>query len=177
MVTRSAALLGLLASFTVSVPLWAKGDMVLIEISGASLKSPVQITDRKIEEFSIWAGPPFSTGDGISTQTEGFIIDWPAGALSGRPSDLEHYEVRFYVGCKAGANRDCGDQKPHLAYVVSYDYDPASKRGFVYLPGKGDPFYYVNIGSIAHGPEGHWFFATASWEGFARPLIANAQRD
>ena len=68
--------------------------------------------------------------------------------------------------------------KPRLAYVVSYDYDPSAKRGFVFLPGKGDPFYYVNIGSVGHhGLEGNWFFPTASWEDFVRPLITNAQKN
>jgi hypothetical protein len=168
MIIRSTAILGLLASFTISAPLWAKGDMVLVEIKGASLKSPIQITDPRIEEFNIWVG---------------FIIDWQAGVVAQRPSGLQHYEVSFYAGCRTPERwnsnvRDCLAEKPRLAYVVSYDYDPSSKRGFVYLPGKGDPFYYVNLGSIGHsGREGNWFLATASWEDFVRPLIANAQNN
>jgi len=184
MTIRSTAVLSLLASFTIPAPLWAKGDMVLVEIKGASLKSPIQITDPRIEEFNIWVGPGISVGDGISSQkeeTKGFIIDWQAGVAGQRPIGLQHYEVSFYAGCRTPERwnsnvRDCLAEKPRLAYVVSYDYDPSSKRGFVYLPGKGDQFYYVNIGSIGHGSrDGHWFFATTSWEDFVRPLIANAQ--
>ena len=177
MISRFAAVLGLLASLTVSA--YGKSDMVLVEISGASLKSPIEITDSRIQEFNIWAGPGVSVGDGVSSQreeTEGFIIDWQAGVAAQRPSGLQHYQVSFYAGCRARSNRNCGAEKPRLAYVVSYDYDPSAKRGFIYLPGKGDPFYYVNLGSIGHGGrEGSWFFATASWEDFVRPLIADAQ--
>jgi hypothetical protein len=61
-----------------------------------------------------------------------------------------------------------------LVYVVFCDYDPSSSRGLVYLPGKGSPFYYVNMGSIARGGEGNWFIAEKSWEDFIRPVIAKA---
>ena len=180
MIIRFAAVLSLFASFTLSAPLWAKGDMVLVKINGAPLKSPIEITDSRIQEFNIWAGPGVSsTQEGLQREdTEGFIIDWQAGVAAQRPSGLQHYEISFYAGCRTGPNRDCGGEKPRLAYVVCYDYDPSAKRGFVYLPGRSDPFYYVNLGSIGrHGLEGNWFFATASWEDFVRPLIANAQNN
>jgi hypothetical protein len=54
--TRSLAILGLLFSLTVSMPLWAKGDTVLIEVKGETLSTPIKITDPKIEEFTPWAG-------------------------------------------------------------------------------------------------------------------------
>jgi hypothetical protein len=176
MIIRSTAILTLLASFTIPALLWAKGDMVLVELKGASLKSTLQITGPSIQEFNIWAGPAVS-------ETEGFIIDWQAGVVTDRPSGLQHFEVSFYAGCRTPERwnttlRDCLAEKPRLVYVVSYDYDLSSKRGFVYLPGKSDPSYYVNIGHIWQGGrEGNWFRATASWERFVRPLIANAQNN
>jgi hypothetical protein len=59
---------------------------------------------------------------------------------------------------------------------VFYDYHPSSKRGFVSLPGKGEPWYEVKVRTIWHGTdvEGHWFPATDSWESFVRPIIADA---
>jgi hypothetical protein len=169
MIIRFGAVIGLVASFALSAPLWAKGDMVLVKISGATLKSPIEITDSKIQELNIWAGPGVTSAQGGAQRedTEGFIIDWQAGVAAQRPNGLRHYEVSFYTGCRTDPNRD---------YGVSYDYEPSAKRGFVYLPGRGDPFYYVNIGSVGHhGLEGNWFLATASWEDFVRPRIANAQ--
>jgi hypothetical protein len=178
MIIRFATVLSLVASLTLSAPLWAKGDMVLVKITGATLKSPIEITDSKIQEFNIWAGPGVTSAQGgvQREDTEGFIIDWQAGVAAQRPNGLQHYEVSFYAGCRTGPNSDCGGEKPRLAYVVSYDYAPAAKRGFVYLPRKGDPSYYINIGSVGHnGREGNWFLAKASWEDFVRPLIAKAQ--
>jgi hypothetical protein len=153
MMIRSAALFGLLASLTASAPLWAKGDMVLIEVKGETLSAPLQITDPKIQEFNIWAGPGVSSGD--TEETEGFIIDWRAGVAQ-PPAGLNHYQVSFYAGCNAAPraegvalglsaaailrnNPSCLGEKPRLAYVVSYDYDHSSKRGFVYLPRYGEP--------------------------------------
>jgi hypothetical protein len=85
-------------------------------------------------------------------------------------SGLQHHEVSFYAGCRP--------EPPSLVYIVFYDYGPSSKRGFVYLPGRGDASYGLNTGTIWHGRgiEGHWFFAADSWEHFVRPLIAEALR-
>lgn len=168
--TRSAALFGLVASFTASAPLWAKGETVIIEVEGATLSSPIQITDPKIQEFNVWAGSWWG-----NEQTEGFIIDWRA-MVAQPPAGLNHYEVSFYAGCKSG-DRSCLGETPRLAYVVSYDYDASSKRGFVYLPRYGEPWWDVNSQHIYRGKtlEGHWFLATDSWDRFVRPVIAAAQ--
>jgi len=42
----------LLFALAVSAPLWAKGDMVLIEVKGTTLPTPIRITDRKIQDFT-----------------------------------------------------------------------------------------------------------------------------
>lgn len=41
----------------VATPVWAKGDMVLVEIMGGDLPSTIRVVVSKIEEFNIWAGP------------------------------------------------------------------------------------------------------------------------
>jgi hypothetical protein len=106
--------------------------------------------------------------------------DWLEGVVTPHGRGLRHYEVSFYASCTTATNDPkCVAQVPsslgkRLVYIMSYDYDPASLRGFVYLPGKDSPFYYVNMGSIARGCEGNWFLARDSWEAFVRPLIARA---
>lgn len=163
--------------FSLVVPaLWAKGEMVLIEVKGATLPTPIRITDPKIEAFSPWAGPGVN---GASVpNAEGFIVDWHAGIVSQQVAQpapgLRHYEVSFYEGCRTGNDPSCLAEKPRLIYVVSYDYDPSSPRGFVYLPGKDDPSYSINVRTIWRQVEGNWFFATKSWDEFIRPVLEKA---
>jgi hypothetical protein len=57
MTNRPTLALYLLATFTASALLWAKGDMVVIEIKGGALTSPIKIADPKIQEFNVGAGP------------------------------------------------------------------------------------------------------------------------
>jgi hypothetical protein len=173
--TSRVAVASVLVSFALSIPLWAKGEMVLIEIKGGALAAPIKITDPKIEEFNVWAGPGVTNFDWATGK--GFIIDWTSRAIAQPAAGLQHFELSFYKGCRTPANDpNCLAEKPSLVYVVSYDYDPSSKRGFVYLPGKGDARYYPNCGTICHGPgvEGQWFLASEAWERFVRPLIASA---
>lgn len=158
-----------------STPLWGKGDMVLIEVKGGALRAPVRITDHRISDFNVWAGP--GVNDATLENATGFIIDWHAGTVSPPPPGPERYEVSFYAGCNSiPDDPKCLAEKPHLVYVVSYVYDPSSKRGYVYLPGPGEPWSDLNPGTIYRGPriEGHWFLATRSWEGFVGPFIAEA---
>jgi len=177
---KHTLILTVLLSLTVSAPLWAKGEMVLIEVTGANLPTPIRISDPKIEAFTPWAGPGAPGGCNCplnGAHTEGFIADWHAGVVSPRAAQLtrgvQHYEISFYEGCRT-SNDWCTQKQPRMVYVVSYDYDPASPRGFVYLPGKGDASYQLNIGTIWRRVEGNWFFATASWEEFIRPVIDKA---
>ena len=172
MMCCSAAVFGAVALFMVSAPLSAKGDMVLIEVKGGTLTTPVKITDSKIQEFTVWAGPGVN-GAGLAN-ADGFIIDWQRGVLAEPPAGLQDYEVSFYAGCRTDPG--CMAEPPSLVYVVRYEYDPSSKRGFVYLPGKGEALYGLNTRTIWHGPgvEGHWFVAADSWERFVGPLIVKA---
>jgi hypothetical protein len=144
--------------------------MVLIEVRGPLLMTPIRITDPTIQEFSVWAGPGVN-GSGIEN-AKGFIIDWHKGVVDQPPTGLTRYELSFYDGCRLAQN--CQGEKPSLVYVVAYEYDPSSNRGFVYLPGKGEASYYLNVGTIyhGHGAEGHWFVASSEWNTFIRPLIA-----
>lgn len=160
-----AAAMTVLAMFLAPVSLSAKGATVKITIKGDGLTTPIEITDPIIKNFEVWAGPGTYV-NGIEG-TEGFIIDWARGVVAKRPDGLRHYEVSFY------AERL---QAERLVYVVSYDFDPSTEQGYIYLPGKGDEWYRLNVSAIRRGSglNGHWFRATSAWEKFARPIITKA---
>lgn len=149
--------------------------MVLIEIKGPGLKAPIRITDSKIQEFNIWAGP--GTSSGSVAGSEGFIIDWKAGAVP-RPRDgIQQYQVLFYAGCRTRPDDPrCAAEQPRLVYVVGYEYDPSNKQGFVYLPRFFEPWSELNCGSICRGIEGNWFKASDDWERFVTPMLTAASR-
>ena len=168
----SAALLGLVSTFAASSPLWAKGDMVRIVIDGGKLVSPVQITDWKtLTDFVFWDGPG-NSGVTLGHATSGSIIDWKVGIVAEHPIGLQHYEISFYMMQEVPT--------PRLVYVVFHEYDASSNRGFVYLPGKGEPggLEEIDSGSIYRGTgvAGHWFRATQSWADLVGPLVAKAER-
>jgi len=161
--------LGLLLMIAIPVSLFAKGKTIKITIQGADLKSPIEITDPRIlANFNVWTGPgTFSTQPGFNANAPSFIIDWSQGTMSSPPKGLPLYEVSFY--------EDFGDKGEKEVYVVSYEYDPSSQRGYVYLPGKGDKWWRLNARAIFRGVEGNWFSAWSSWEDVARPLIEKAK--
>jgi hypothetical protein len=164
-----------LTLLAVTIPSWAKGDMVLLEIMGGNLPSTIKITDPKIDDFNIWAGPGVN---GVALeQAEGFIINWKAGVALEPEPEVENYQVAFYVGCRTiPDDPKCLAAKPHLAYVVLYDYDRKSKQGFVYLPRVKEPWWgNLNGGSIYRGGiEGHWFHATDAWLSFVESILDKA---
>jgi len=171
------------ASLSLSVLLWAKAPTILVEVKGAGLTSPIEITSPEaLRKYTFSPGP----GPYGGSYDPGSIIDWKSGFVfapdswgmarfpDGRclqpPSRREHYAVFFYWPSRS--RPQCFTEKPCLVYVLFYDYDPSSKRGFVYLPGKGEQWHGLDINVVYHGVEGHWFKATDSWTGFVRALIA-----
>jgi len=147
--------------------LFAKGTIVKITIKGPNLPSSIEITDGGIKDFTPWAGPGVAI-NGVK-QTEGFIIDWAQGTLSGRPGNLQRYEVSFYArmyGQPEGS-------KEELVHVVIYEYDALTGRGYVYLPGRTDEWYPLNTSKMVHDRlEGNWFRATRAWDNFVRPFLS-----
>lgn len=137
----------------------AKGPTTRIVVTAPSLASPIEITDSSaLSDFAVWSGPGIQVNS--QEQATGFIADWPRGVITDRPEGLPQYEVSFYAKY---ANRPLESQQEHLAYVVSYALDAAHGGGYVYLPGKGDAHYALNVRTIFRGREGHWFRATDAW--------------
>lgn len=150
----------LLAFCLLAIPaqLFAKGATVKITIRGAGLKAPIEITDPKVlANFLVWAGP--GTGP---NEAKAFIIDWSEGPVAERPKGLPRYEVSFYAK----------HSEERLVYVVFYEYDPSKKQGYVYLPGRTDQWYGLNVSTIFRGVEGNWFRAWSEWDKTAGPLLA-----
>jgi hypothetical protein len=164
---------GLLSVFVIflllAIPaeLFAKAATSKIIIRGADLRAPIEITDPKtLANFAVWTG----TGTGCTAcpppSPESFIVDW-SQPMADRPSGLHHYEVSFYAKMP--------DER--LIYVVFYEYDPAKEHGYVYLPGRDEEWYRLNVSTIFHGVEGKWFPAWSAWERVARALTAGAKAE
>jgi hypothetical protein len=149
----------------------AKGVTTKIVIKGSSLASPVEISDPAVlENFVVWAGPG-TRMSGVEGRA-GFIVDWASGPVREAPSEVQRFEVAFYVKY---ANRPFASQQDQLAYVVFYEFGD-TPSGFVYLPGRGDDWYVLNTRSIYRGREGRWFRANSEWQHTVRPLIERALR-
>ena len=133
----------------------AKAATVKIIVSGPDLPAPLEITDQQILDLSnVWAGQ---------------FLDASHGSLEKPPQRLP-YELTFYV--------ELGEKNLRLMYVAYYYPDPSSsKQGFLYLPGKSEPWYYLNVGTILReNQDGRWSYATPAWEALIKPVIARAAR-
>jgi hypothetical protein len=157
----------ILPLLVIPAELFAKAQTSKIVIKGADLSAPIEITDPKtLANFSVWTGTGTVCNPCPAPNPESFIVDW-SRPMADRPSGLLRYEVSFYSKLP--------DEQ--LIYVVFYEYDPATEHGFVYLPGKTEEWYRLNVSTILHGVEGKWFPAWSVWEGVARPLIAGAKAE
>lgn len=156
----------------------AKGRTVKIEINGATLELPLEITDPAIvDKFNIWNGPGVQVnGQPVhldpNDQT-GMFIDWPKGSATNKPRGLQHYEITFhlYVGQGRRAPSDRWTR-----YIVFYEYAPETGGGYILLPGPNDGQQGMNP-AIAHGVEGQWLYSTKTWDKLVRPLIDEATCD
>jgi len=157
---------GLLFVSTAPLVVFAKGELVRVEVTGPALSAPLVVEDSKVlREFLIWSGPNSGPiGDPQSDDSHSFI-DWHEGIAEHVPKGMTIYEVSFFHVF----NRQPPDAR--LTYVVKYAYDAVSKRGYIYLPGPKEENYRLNVTTIIHDVEGHWFLASSSWESLVAPLI------
>lgn len=141
----------LLALPALAVPAAAKGPVDQITIAGPGLNEPVEITDAAIlSRFDPWAGQFIGTGG---------PLEWPPDV-----GDRVPYQAFFYLE----DNR--GDLQ--LRYVLYYYPDPAGGRGIIYLPGPGEPYYRINIGTIIRNDsDGRWHNAMPAWDELMRDLL------
>ncbi len=96
-----------------------------------------------------------------------FIIDWSQGPTVEPPKALPRYEISFH------ANRP----NERLVYAVSYAFDDVTGEGYVYLPGKREENYELNMHTIIRRVEGKWFHSWAKWDSIAQQLILSRRRE
>ena len=147
----------------------AKGPTIRIAIKDINSGTVSEIRNPSVlDQFHVWAGRGTYSGAPGSANTEGtqgFIIDWPAGVVEQRPDGLRRYEVRFYVAPRRqGAVTALDASLEELAYVVLYENDPSTSQGYVYLPGKSDEHFALNVRSIHRRLEGQWLRASSAWQ-------------
>lgn len=138
-----------------------------IVIQGPDLTAPIQITDEKaVANFQVLAGKGTYANE-PRLEEPSFIIDWSRGPTIAPSKDLPHYEILFY-----------GDRpNEHLVYTVSYAFDALNGNGYVYLPGRKDPGYELNVHTIIRRVEGHWFHSWDKWDRIAQRLIRSRVRE
>lgn len=153
----------------------AKGPTTRIVITDVARGSVAEITDRAVlDQFHVWAGRGTYSGppDRQSEGTQGFIVDWQAGIVDERPNQLRRYELRFYVAPKRPSGPLRSNSGEELAYVVLYEHDSSTGQGYVYLPGRSDEHFGLNVGSIHRGLEGRWLRASKAWQSAFSALAA-----
>jgi hypothetical protein len=132
----------------------AKARTVKIMISGGGLTSPIEVTDPRILDISnVWAGQ---------------FLDRSRGTATEPPRGLQRYEVSFYIKITENDVRK--------RYVLYYFPNPAAEPGYIYLPGKGETSYSLNVWAILRDEQdGKWNYASPAWEDLIRPTIASAE--
>jgi hypothetical protein len=139
---------------------FSKGSPDLILISGGGLSQPIEITDpSSLKAFSPWIGQ---------------FADWQGKPLAEAPCFRRSFEVLFYM-------RWPGRESPldhgglQLIYTTRYCFTGAT--GYVYLPGRGEPGYGWNGGTIIRGAaDGKWHVATAAWDSLLSDAVATAEQ-
>lgn len=151
-------------SLTLAEALWAKSETARVTISGNDLSQPIEITDGStLKTFNLYNGPGSSINDVPDLHTG--IGIWFQGIVADPPKGLHQYEVLFYGRLP--------DKK--VMYAVTYQYDPSTQKGYIYLPGRGDKWYETNIATICRGVEGNWFQASEDLVKIVQPLISRAK--
>lgn len=141
-------LVALALFFAASLPLTARGNAVTVrlDITGAGLARPVAVTNPDILDLSnVYAGTF------LGPVTNGIEPAWP------------RYTVTFVVEARTPFPmlERTGVQR---SYVVHYARNPHTDEGFVYLPGRGEEGYRLNIGIIIRDDnDGRWHFASPTW--------------
>ena len=162
---RSGTLLAGILLVLLAAPAFAKGPTVKITMEGGSLGDPIVMTDPQVlAPFRVWEGPGTSSYDNSESHVSSFIVNWSHGATAEPAHGLPRYKISFWAD----------EPQEKLAYVVYYEFDPARKQGYVYLPGAGDDAYLLNTSSILRDVEGKWFRSWSKWDRVAFPLVAAA---
>ena len=117
-----------------------KGRTIELTITGPGLESPLHSTEESVTSASVWGGGH---------------IDWAAGPIDKAVGETPVYLVHFWVELPRGPIQ--------MKYIIGFRWDYDSNRAIVCIPGKGNPWYNVNVSSIIRGNEGSCFYAEEKW--------------
>lgn len=151
-ISRYLSLFFLLVIVLMAVPVLAKGPVGKITIESPNLPGSVEITDPEIvNRFNPWAAQfigmvgPFRRPPDVGLQTP--------------------YQVYFYM--------ENGHDQQELSYMLYYYPQPAGTRGYIYMPGKGEPYYPLNVRTILREEsDGRWHQSTPVWEGAFEQILS-----
>jgi hypothetical protein len=144
-----------------------RGDTIRITIERVGMEAaPIVLTDLAItNRFRVGDGPGFfrllPDGTRLTNTSPSLIVEWER-RVSAPSSAFPVYKVSFVTEGHPGT------------YMLLYALNPATKEGYVYLPGKGDPEYEANTRMVFRGLEGNWFRAWRAWEEVTNPFIEHA---
>jgi hypothetical protein len=121
----------------------AKGTTVKLSLTGPGLAQPIEIVEPAILGGSnVWEGS--------------FIGDTLAAAPPVKPRIYTlSFDVRLPEWMRQGVK---------TMYTVSLARDAKSGELLLYLPGRGEPGYPRNVGTMLRdGQDGHWHRASLAW--------------
>jgi hypothetical protein len=126
-----------------SVGLDAKGPTVKLTITGPGLAAPIEIVDSAILDGSnVYAGSFLG-----ETQQAVPSVETPI------------YTVSFHVQSPEWMRRPV-----KAMYAVSVARDARTGALWLYLPGRGEAGYALNVGTILRdGQDGHWHRPPQAW--------------
>ena len=126
-----------------SIGLDAKGPTVKLTITGPGLAAPVEIVEPAILDASNVFGGSF-LGETLQAAP---------------PVETPIYTVSFHVQSPEWMRRPV-----KAMYAVSVARDTRTGALWLYLPGRGEAGYALNVGTILRdGQDGHWHRPPLAW--------------
>lgn len=157
----------LFAFLALPVLAFAKGETTSITLSESG-KTVATLNAAAIKEFSFGPGPGNFVGAGApGWQPKSWIVENWESPVAEPAAQLTRLQATFQLTMRDESTRN---------YVVFFAFDPATKQGYVYLPGKGESYYDSNVSLMLRGDkyDGHWFLASTEWTNKARAAMEAA---
>ena len=126
-----------------SIGLEAKGTTVKLTITGPGIAAPVEIVERGIvDQSNVWEGS--FIGERLEAAPQ---VTLPLYTVT--------FDVQLPEWQRAGVRR---------MYTVSVARDPRGGGLLLYLPGRGEPGYGLNVSTMLRDTQdGHWHRPPAAW--------------
>ena len=145
--TRLLLACALASGLSAQPPAYRPKETVKLVLNGPGLRDNVEVTDRAAIAGNVYAG------NFMTMRSEEPDLTWP------------RYRVAFYVfSFERGVTE---------RYAITYARNLATGDGFVYLPGRGEADYRLNIGTILRdgsgspgmqdARDGQWQHAEPAW--------------